>query len=468
VNKPFDPKTAAAAMVLETYGSLGGPLLTEDSCALAFAEQYKDRLRYDHNIGQWFVWNGTIWGIWRENSTALAFQYAREVARRMAASELKDQTRFIASKTAFAAGVERFCKSDPQFAVTAAFWNPDPWLLGTTAGTVSLRTGSLSLARPGDAISKSTSVGPNETANCPRFKKFLDETFSQDSVTIRFVQQFLGYCLTGDTSAQVFSFGHGDGGNGKGVLLNTASEILGDYAVQATMESLTASKTPQHSTDLAMLSGARFVTASETERGRQWAEKTLCALTGGDKITARFMRQDNFTFVPQFKLFIIGNHLPRLASVNDAMRRRLRLIPFLNKPNAPDESLMNKLKEEHPAILRWMIDGCLDWQKNGFVKSDAIIAKTEDYFQEEDLFGQWLAEECDLEPGNPYKNATSADLFTSFRAFLTRRGQNAFEWNSTSFGLELAKYAEKKRTREGISWLGVALKRPRNWTGEER
>jgi putative DNA primase/helicase len=142
-----------------------------------------------------------------------------------------------------------------------------PYLLGTPKGTVDLRTGELQPPRPQDAISKSTSVAPLERPDCPIFLRFLDETFSGDGLVIKFVQQFLGYCLTGDTREQIFAFGHGGGGNGKGVLVNTVKAILGDYAAQGTMDSLTAQKHSQHSTDIAMLAGSRLVIVPETERG---------------------------------------------------------------------------------------------------------------------------------------------------------------------------------------------------------
>lgn len=454
MDSPFNAKAIANKMVLESYGTLSNEILTEDACALAFTQQYADRLRYDHDAGKWYVWDGSIW---RPNNTCAAFQYARETIRQMAAREEKDRIRFVLSKVSFAAGVERFAKSDPHFAVTNEHWNQDMYLLGTPSGTVNLKTGDLSKSNPRDAISKSTSVAPSNIADCPIFRRFLDETFSSDHAVISFVQQFLGYSLTGDTREQIFVFGHGDGGNGKGVLVNTVKEILGDYAKQATMESLTASKHERHTTDIAMLAGARFVTASETERGRSWAEKTVCALTGGDPISARFMRQDNFEFIPQFKLCIIGNHKPRLTSVTPAMRRRLKMLPFLNKPQKPDPELIGKLKNEHPAILRLMIEGCLDWQKNGFTDSPAINAATDEYFQEEDLFGQWLSEECEVDPGNEYKTATSAELFSAWKAYLTKLGQDTTPWNSTSFAIEMKKHAERKRTRTVSVWLGIRL-----------
>jgi putative DNA primase/helicase len=461
----FDPKEEAKKGVSAIYGPDALTIVTEDSCALIFTSQYKDRLRFDHTQGKWFIWDGKIW---RKNNTCLAFQYAREVARRLAESEPSIKAKVIISKTGFAAGVEKFCRCDPVFAVTADYWDGNPYLLGTPIGTVNLRTGELHEPQPDDAISKSTTVAPAWKPDCPLFKQFLNETFSNDPLVIRFVQQFLGYSLTGDTCEQIFVFCHGDGGNGKNVLLDTVKAIFGDYAIQATMESLTAHKHAQHPTDIAMLAGSRLVTAAETERGRQWAERTIKELTGGGTISAHFMRQDNFEFVPQFKLFIIGNFKPRLVSVTEAMRRRLRLVPFLNKPQNPDTRLKEKLVAEHPGILRWLIDGCLDWQKNGFAECPAINAATEEYFAEEDLFGQWLDEECDLEPGNKWKTETSAKLFVAWKAYLTRMGQDVSPWNSTSFGIELAKHgAEKKSDGRSRAWIGIRLKPRMDYTGED-
>ena len=152
-----------------------------------------------------------------------------------------------------------------------------------------------------------------------------------------------------------------------------------------------------------MLRGARMVTASETEEGRSWAESRIKQMTGGDPITARFMQKDFFTFQPAFKLTIIGNHKPLLRNVDEAARRRFNLVPFNRMPANVDRQLPEKLREEWPGILRWMIEGCLDWQENGLVRPDSVIRATESYFEDQDLLSQWLAEECDAEPGNNYK-----------------------------------------------------------------
>jgi putative DNA primase/helicase len=162
-----------------------------------------------------------------------------------------------------------------------------------------------------------------------------------------------------------------------------------------------------------MLRGARLVTASETEKGRPWAESRIKQLTGGDPITARFMRQDFFTYRPQFKLLIIGNHRPVLRTVDEAARRRFAIVPFTRKPEVPDLELEQKLKAEWPGILRWAIDGFLEWQRNGLGRPEIVLEETASYFESQDLIGQRLEDECQLAPGKAFKWEKTQDLFNS-------------------------------------------------------
>ena len=396
-------------------------LITEDQAALEFARLYGSRMRYCHDAGAWFEWNGSIW---RQNRTGLAFHFARELARDLAARQ-PDKVRYVTSKVSFAAAVERAARYDPTFAVTSANWDHDPFLLGTPGGTVDLRTGRLQPSSAEYGITKSAAVAPAATADCPLWRRFLQEATNSDDEMIRFLQQWSGYSLTGDVSEQALVFVYGPGGNGKSVFVNVVSGIMADYAATPTMDSLTVSNGRQHSTDIAMLRGSRLATASETEHGKPWAEARIKQLTGGDAITARFMRQDNFTFRPTFKLLIIGNHQPRLRNVDDAMRRRFNIAPFIHKPEKPDRQLEAKLKEEWPAILRWAIEGCLDWQGNGLARPASVKAATVKYFADQDLWTQWLDEECDAEPGNRWKTAGSGELFLSWTAFAKAAGADA-------------------------------------------
>lgn len=391
--------------------------ITEDGAALEFAELYRGKLLFDHDAGAWFEWTGSHW---KREGTGLALEWARQLARKL--SDGQPSVR----KTAFASGVEKFARVDRTFAVTSEHWDCDPFLLGTPGGTVGLHTGLLRAADPADAISRLTAVAPAETPDCPLWMAFLQEATGGEHALIRFLQQFFGYCLSGSTCEHALLFVHGGGGNGKSVLLNTVSWIMGDYAKTAAMDAFVQTKGEKHSTDVAMLHGARLVAANEIAKGRAWNENLIKSLTGGDPITARFMRRDNFTFTPAFKLTVVGNHKPRLQSVNEAARRRFNIVPFDRTPANPDPHLEQKLRDEAPGILRWLIDGALDWQEaNGLVRPQSVLAATEEYFADQDLFSQWLEDECDPEPGNRWKSEKSGDLFAAWAAYAKRAGEDA-------------------------------------------
>jgi putative DNA primase/helicase len=426
-------------------------LVTEDSVALAFAERYRDTLRFDHDLGKWFCWTGQVWQCER---TKLAFSWARELVRAMAEDQ-KTKVRAVASKTSFASGVERFAQTDRAFAVTSEIWDRDLYLLGTPTGTVDLRTGELRPARAEDFISKHTAVAPTEIADCPLWLRFLWEATAGDKELIAFLQQFCGYALTGDTKEHVLLFVYGLGGNGKGVFQNTVGDILGDYRRTAAMETFTASHSDRHPTDLAMLRGARLVTASETEDGRAWAESRIKQITGGDKISARFMRQDFFEFKPQFKLLLIGNHKPTLRNVDDAARRRFNIVPFVHKPPVRDPDLEHKLRAEWPAILRWMIDGCLAWQRDGLMRPAVVLEATEEYFTEQDAIRQWVEERCETTKSTAAD--TSTNLFTSWSEWATANGEKpgSVRW----FTQALARLGFKRsRNSKARGFLGIEAK----------
>jgi putative DNA primase/helicase len=258
-------------------------VITEDAVAQRFAELSGDTLRYCHSTGAWFEWNDVVW---RKNETQRAFHWSRTLARDLSQNKVSE-VRVPVQKASFASAVERFCRADPAFAVTISYWDRDPFKLGTPGGTVDLRTGKLSPADKADGITKQTSVAPAATSDCPLWLKFLRESTGNDLELIRYLQQWCGYALTGDTREHALVFVYGGGGNGKSVFLNTGSGISMEYAVVAAMDTFTASRDSKHPTDLAMLRGARLVTASETEEGKAWAEARIKQMTGGDEIPLR-------------------------------------------------------------------------------------------------------------------------------------------------------------------------------------
>lgn len=443
----------------QPYASQFASEVSEDAVARAFTELHGETLRYDHDAGRWYEWTGDYW---RPDGTGKAFAYCRDVARQLsmdaAASRMQS-----ARKATFAAGVERFARTDPMHAVTQGSWDADPWLLGCPGATIDLRDGCMRRPDPADGITKQTAVAPAVKADCPLWLAFLDEATGGDAAMVRFLQQWCGYSLTGDVREHALVFIYGDGGNGKSVFLSTIAGILGDYATTAGMDTFTASRSDRHPTDLAMLRGARLVSASETEEGRAWAESRIKQLTGGDVISARFMRQDFFAFTPQFKLLIVGNHKPTLHNVDEAARRRINIVPFTRRPAKPDRMLEQKLRAEWPAILRWAIDGCADWQSSGLVRPERVREATAAYFADQDLFGQWLEDECVVEPTNAHRWETSADLFAGWGSYAKAVGEEPGSAKRMGENLTrrgLARMTKKVSGKAHKAWTGISLRRP--------
>jgi putative DNA primase/helicase len=393
-------------------------VITEDSVALEFAERHAGDLRYDHDVGSWYQWVGSHW---RRDKTALAFSEARDLVRELSRDQ-KQRIRNITSKASFAGSVERYARADRVLVATQECWDQGPFLLGTPGGTVDLRSGVTCVARQEDGITKITAVTPAEKADCPLWEQFLKEATAGDNDLIEFLQDLCGYAMTGDISEHLLVFIYGPGGNGKTVFVNTIGGILGNYHTAAPMGTFTETNSDRHPTDLAGLRGARLVTSAETDEGRAWAETRIKQATGGDPISARFMRQDFFTYKPAYQLFIIGNHKPKLRNITDAMRRRLAMVPFFDKPEKVDKKLEEKLQAEWPGILRWMIDGCLKWQAEGIEQPGVVLATTKEYFEEQDLFGQWADEW--LERAKPSEHVLSSKLYESWAYYAHKAGEN--------------------------------------------
>lgn len=426
-------------------------VLTQDDAALMFKDRYQEKLLFDHDSQAWFIWDGCRW---RKDTTNLVFEFARQLLRDATAGH-SAKSRLSTNNTSFANGVEKFGRSDRTFAVDGAVWDADIFLLGTPKGTVNLRDGALHAADPRNRITKLTAVPPAEASNCPLWLSFLNDATGSDPQLIRYLKQLAGYSLSGAVIEHAMVFVYGSGGNGKSVFINTLAGVMGEYATASAMTTFSASRSNAHPTELARLKGARLVTASETEKGHAWAEAKIKALTGGDRIAARFMKQDFFEFVPQFKLIVVGNHKPTMATVDDAIKRRFTIIPFTRTPTNPDRQLEQKLRNEWPMILRWMIEGCLDWQANGLLRPESVTAITEAYFDDQDLLSQWLAEKCDVEPNNPKKWDTVATLFESWAEYAIGAGEQpgskkAFSDAMQSRGFHRDRVGKGVRTFRGV------------------
>jgi putative DNA primase/helicase len=383
----------------------------EDRIAIAFVEKHKNELRYCQQWGTWMRWNGSHWERERKQ---LAFHYARLCAREANLfANGQQKLKSSVAKSSTAKGVETFAQRDPLMSTASDDWDKDLFLLATPDGTVDLKTGELRAADPKDMITKCTAAGPKEMPT-PLWDKFLQDVTGNDDELVAFLQCLIGHCLTGSVEEHIFVFFYGTGGNGKGVLLNHLVWLLGSYAKTAPMDVFTASKHDRHPTELAELAGARLVTAQETQVSRSWNETRIKAVTGGDPITARFMAKDFFTYQPAFKPLVAGNNKPKIQKVDDAMRRRLVLIPFMHKPAEVDRELTEKLKAEARGILQWAIDGCVRWREEGLHPPKVVLDATGEYFEAQDQFAVWLDERCEL---GPTKADPTEVLFASWKKF---------------------------------------------------
>jgi putative DNA primase/helicase len=424
--------------------------ISEDETAIQFARAYAGQLRFDHTRETWFYWADSHW---KTDSKSIVVELARRFVRSLA-GHVTGKSKEAMGRAAFAERVERVARTSTLLAVDSSDWDADDFKLGTPDGTVNLKSGVLMPADPADLITKTALVSPSRTEDCPRWLKFLDEATRGDVELITFLKRFCGYSLTGSIREHKLAFIHGPGGNGKSVFANVVSAILGSYATIVPLEALTASKSPRHETEIALLAGSRLATATETEDGRGWAEARLKQLTGGDMLTARFMHQDYFRFRPTFKLLIIGNYKPELRNVDAAIRRRMNVVEFKHVPPVPDMTLEPKLIAEAPAILRWMINGAVDWQGAGLLCPKSVVDATATYLASQDTFGQWLAECCETDPTF---SEPGGELWAAWEAYATSAGELPGSQKGFSGKLQSRGYSTKRTTGARL-YVGLRLK----------
>lgn len=355
---------------------------------------------WKHAAGQWYGWDGMRW---RRDEVKATWRIATKTCKEEGAyCEDAKLARGIMSRPSVYAALD-LASSDEQVACAMSEFDRDPWLLNTPDGVVDLKTGQLHPHDRAYAMTKLAAAGPmsggdSGIGGCPTFLAYLDSATGGDDALKHYLQRVAGYCLTGSIEEHCILFFHGPGGTGKTLFLLLIQDLLGDYAINAPMNAFTVTTGERHPTEMARMVGARVVTASEVDEGVRWDEGKLKAISGGDKITAHFMRQDDFTFEPQFKLLLAGNHRPRMRSADDAMRRRMQVIPFKTKPKTPDKGLREKLRSELPGILRWAVQGELERRKIGGLNPPrAVQAATDDYFQAENTLGRWLDERCECD-----------------------------------------------------------------------
>jgi putative DNA primase/helicase len=431
----------------------GDPLITEQVAMEAFIASFHTDLRFNHSTGSWLEWAGHYW---KPDQRKLAFAWALKLCRQLART-ITAKGRLVVEKVRFSAAVEQGARAMPPISTAQDDWDADLWLLGTPGGVVDLKTGILRDGERSDMITKTTACAPAATEDCPLWLKFLDDALGGDKPMISFLQRYFGYCLTGLTMEEIIVFLFGPGGAGKGTVVKTITGIMGDYAITAPMEVFTAQGYRPSEYYRADMAGKRLIVAAETEQGAYWAEAFVKEITGGDRLSGRHPFGRPFTFDPTHKPLLHGNHIPRLRGRSTAMERRLRIALFNHKPAVPDAKLKEKLQAEWPAILRWMINGCLEWQRDGLQPPSAVTSANKSYFDAQDVLGRWIEDACILSPG---KRLSPTVLRTSFNTWA--KANSEAEMDIGTFAEAIEQFPGAKLTRgrsKGKRWIkGLDLK----------
>ncbi len=427
-----------------------------------------DDLRYCVPRKRWLVWDGRRW---KEDDTLEVERRAKDIVQRMfedasrlTSKEQRDRMlswgRRSDSRGRYEAMVA-LARSEPGIPVLAEELDRDPWALNVLNGTLDLRTGELRPHRRGDLITKLAPVAYDSGVEPTRWFRFLERVVP-DATDRAFLQRAIGYSLTGDTREEVLFLLDGRGANGKSTLLETICALLGDYA-QAAPEGLLEAKRRDPSAaspDEARLPGKRFVTLIETSEGGQLRENSIKSLISGERRTARALYQDPFEFDPVAKFWVATNHLPIIRGSDEGIWRRLRRAPFeVHIPkDERDPHLKAKLRRrsELSGILNWAIAGLRAWRKEGLGEPRHVIRATKAYREEQDVFGSFLDECCDVGEG---EWDTAATLYSTYVGWCERNRYRPM--TQVSFGRKLRErgFRPRKQTHGNVrTWQGVGVR----------
>ncbi len=439
---------------------------TDVGNAERFAEQHGADVRYCHQWNKWLVWDGRRWAV---DNSGEVMRRAKLTARSIyiEASKIEDEDQREAMGKWAVASERRerltamiaLAQSEKPIPIAVESLDAEAWLLNCDNGTVDLRTGELREHRREDRLTKLCSVEyPTEPGIDPElWLAFLNRIFDGNAKLIGFLQRLVGLALVGEVIEHILAIFYGVGANGKSVAIETVCGMLGsDYSMNAPPGLLMATKNDRHPTELADLHGKRFVAAVETADGGRLSEALVKELTGGDSIRARRMREDFWQFRPSHSVVLATNHRPIIRGTDHGIWRRIKLVPFVVTipDHKQDKQLTTKLRGEWPAILRWAVAGCLDWQRNGLQAPDEVSDATSGYRADMDVLGEFIEDCCITGPNCEVR---ASDLYHRYRRWADARGE--FVETQTKFGGRIAERGfEKKRAVSGhVVYSGIGL-----------
>jgi len=410
---------------------------------------------YCHSWEKWLEWDGSRWKI---DQTRSAFRQVADEMKRangwLEANQLSIKDRRALCGIGKITAVLNHARTLRPIARTSDDFDTNMMLLGTPEGTIDLTTGELREPRREDMITKQTLVAPKR-GNHPTWDKVIQRATKGDPETKAYFQRWWGYMLTGSCREESMLMCVGAGASGKTKYLLVA-DILGEYMVDMDIGLLMESKTERHSSELASLEGARIIRTTEPEEGSRFNESILKRLTGREKISARRLYSECHTFTMQGKIIMGSNFRPSLKSTGEEIRRRIHFVDFPESiPEAErDYDLDKKLQAEYPAILQWMVDGCLEWQRIGLAKPESVRKATGAYLDEEDTLAHWIEEKCTT--GKTCK-MLSGDAYRSYAEYIEAHGEGVVSQKRFSQRMESRGFGKQKGSG-GTRWItGIEL-----------
>ena len=428
-------------------------LPTGEAVVKEFMRKWRDEFYYVDDEGVYYQWNGLMW---RRDHCRMVPRLMGELCCTIAADKKKSVRTKLESANFIHGAASRIRDkvAGPLDRFDAAE------VLNTTIASIPMNCAQWAPVphRREDYCSKITAVAAVK-GPCLMWLEFLRRITANDNDMIDYLQRVAGYCASPFTTEQAFFFFYGSGGNGKGTFLRVLKRLLGSYATTASLDLFLATKYEAHPEELAALRAMRLVIATETEAGRSWNEAKIKALTGGDSIRARFMRQNSFEYQPCFKIIVSGNHQPAIKNVDPAMRRRLQLVPFeVAIPTSEQDGTLEHrlLTQEGPQILAWVLDGFNEWRKHGLSAPDKVVSSSEEYFEDQDLMAQWIGECCDTGELDAFDY--SMTLYNSWKIFAEKAGERAGRLKAFITDLRNRGY-QHNHARNGNGFHGIRVKR---------
>lgn len=340
--------------------------------------------------------------------------------------------------------------------VTPDSFDKDDMLLNVSNGYIDLTSRELYKHDIYKMFSQKANTDYSEKMQPSVWLDFLNDIFAGDKEVIRYIQKALGYSLTGSTREQVMFILHGKGRNGKSIFVETIAEILGDYSNNMQAKSLMVKKNDNVNTDIARLSKARFVTSSEPNEGFRFDEGLIKQITGGDKVTARFLYAEEFEYTPKFKIWVSTNHKPIIRGTDDGIWRRLILIPFeVQIPEEKvDKDLKYKLLREAPAILNWMTEGAYMWMQEGLNMPEKLKEAGNKYRNEMDTLGQFIEDKCNV---NPDYSVKVSELHSEYQKWSEENLTTNKVLGLKSFSQKMEERFIKDKRRDANYFIGIEL-----------